>query len=47
MKDFATNIPRCEYKLAIADIPYGFKLKGNINDVALRHKQIDAMISAF
>ena len=24
MKDFAANIPRCGYKLAIADIPYGF-----------------------
>ena len=47
MKDFAANIPRCGYKLAIADIPYGFKLKGSVNDVALGHKQIDAMISAF
>ena len=47
MKDFAANIPRCRYKLAIVDIPYGLKPKGSINDVALGHKQIDAMISAF
>ena len=47
MKDIAANIPRCGYKLAIADIPYRFKLKGSINDVALGHKQIDATILAF
>ena len=47
MQDFVANIPRCGYKLAIADIPYGFKLKGSINDVDLGHKQIDDMISTF
>lgn len=47
MVDFAANIPRKPYKLAIADIPYGFRLKGSQNDEsAYSYKQIDAMVSS-
>ena len=41
-------LPRKEYSLMIADIPYGFRLAGSINDEEpFKYNQLEKMIKDF
>lgn len=48
VKDMLGCAPKRDYSLAIADIPYGYRLKGSVNDeVAYSYAQINLMIQSF
>ena len=46
--DMGTILPRKDYSLLIADIPYGFRLAGSVNDEEpFKYIQLEKMIKAF
>lgn len=47
VKEIST-IPKRDFALAIADIPYGYKLRGStLDDTPYKYKEIDHMIKSF
>ena len=48
VKDMSTILPKKDYSLLIADIPYGFRLAGSINDEEpFKYSQLEKMIKDF
>ena len=46
--DMGTLLPKKDYSLLVADIPYGFRLAGSFNDEEpFKYIQLDKMINAF
>ena len=48
VSDMLRLLPRKEYSLLIADIPYGFRMAGSINDEEpFKYNQLEKMVKEF